>query len=207
MERSWGCGSRRPDPAYRCAVGLRRRTWGQGGQSVTGGELLLGGGLTCGGGARRVGAERRGGGRYDLVWLRDGKARCREGRAFKLEGQRSRRGAAEGNPGDLGEFRARALRCGGDGPGGWGHGVSGSWATRATRGRERVEAGVWSRAAAGRAGLRRGRGELGCGERVRAGWSELGPGKEWWAAGLGCWVGLGFWVFWAGFPFLISFPF
>ena len=50
VERPWGCGSRRPDPAYRCAVGLRRRTWGQGGQSVTGGELLLGGGLTCGGG-------------------------------------------------------------------------------------------------------------------------------------------------------------
>ena len=36
-----------------------------------------------------------------------------------------------------------------------------------------------------------------------SGGGELGPGKEWWAAGLGCWVGLGFWVFWAGFPFQI----
>ena len=112
------------------------------------------------------------------MWLRDGKTRCREGRAFKGEGRRSRRGAAEGNPGDLGEIRARALRCGGDGPGGWGHGVSGLWATRATRGRERVEAGVWSRAAAGRAGLRRGRGELGHGERRWAvGFEPKGEGK------------------------------
>ena len=111
---------RASDPLQSTHQGAAAVEQGQEGQSITGGELLLGGGLTCGGGARRVRAERRGGGGYDLVWLRDGKARCGEGRAFKGEGRRSRRGAAE-NPGDLSEIRARALRCGGDGPGGWGH--------------------------------------------------------------------------------------
>ena len=158
---------------------------------------MLGGGLTCGGGARRVGAERRGGGGYDLVWLQDGKARCREGRAFKGEGRRSRRGVAEGNPG---EIRARALRCGGDEPGRWDRRISEragllACGTGPSARREGTREG--RAVSAGRA-----RGSGSCGSRLaRAGpevWAVRGE-VERGGRGLGWIGGLGLALGWAGF--------
>ena len=158
-----------------------------------------------------------------MVWLRDGKTRCREGRAFKGQGRRSRRGAAEGNPGDLGEIRARALRCGGDEPGRWDRRISEragllACGTGPSARREGTREG--RAVSAGRA-----RGSGSCGSRLaRAGpevWAVRGEGERGgrgpsWEkkrprAGLRVWAGLGREVgcglgFVLGFSFLFLFP-
>ena len=120
-------------------------------------------------------------------------------RAAGCLGVRVWRGGSPGiSAGDHGGavLRVRRLRKEGEGPTG---GVRRSAGAARSVGARRAGGGrpaAWAvrswvvGACAGRAGRPSGGG-------------ELGPGKEWWAAGLGCWVGLGFWVFWAGFPFQI----